>query len=271
MRYLSTIVAGLTLAGAAFAQADMPATAPNRQISSPYWNQGQPAASDLPAAEIRAVPAAHAAAVQTRWTYIQTQTDLSNAVRVVQMQQALHPEFVKAVADEKTAYDTLEAARKAALAPLADNAAYNGSEQLRGNLSRQIADEQFQVKPDPTRLMALARLKIEYGRDNRKLEAAVLERDQAYQAAKQRYVDAGQRVLALKREQALAIATDDNLQTLRKQVADARITALATDAYYHSAIIARNGAVDYALLYRGVDIYHGYGVGYPVYGYGYGY
>jgi len=275
MRYVSIVLVSLSLAGVAVAQSGAPVTqtsSPARQVqvSSPYWNQGPSQASDLPAAEIRAVPAAHAAAVQARWTYIQTGTDLSNAVRVMQMQMELRPEYVKAVADEKAAYDALEAARRNALAPLADNAAYNGSEQLRSNLTQQIADEQFQIKPDNDRLLALARLKVEYGKDNRKLESAVLERDPAYQAAKQRYVDAGQRVLALKHQQALAIATDDNLVAIRKQYAEARIASLTTGAYYQSALEARNGAVNYALLYRGVDIYHGNGY-YPYGGYGYGY
>ena len=131
MRYVSIVLASLSLAGVAVAQSGAPVTqtsSPARQVqvSSPYWNQGPSQASDLPAAEIRAVPAAHAAAVQARWTYIQTGTDLSNAVRVMQMQMELRPEYVKAVADEKAAYDALEAARRNALAPLADNAFRQG-------------------------------------------------------------------------------------------------------------------------------------------------
>ena len=285
MRYVKTFVAGLTLAGAAIAVADNPAGPMTRptdpqngaaavnQVRSPFWNGGQQAqqsTSDLPATEIRAVPVAHAQAVQARWTFNQALVDLSNATRILQMQLDMRPEYVKAINDEKTAYDAMEAARKNALSPLADNAAYNGAEQLHTNLVELIADEKDQDTPDPERLAAMAKLKLDYVKDNRKLEASALERDQAYQDARQRYIAAGQHTLDLRHDQMLAIATDDNLQSIRKQVADARVTKLATDAFYESAIRARNIAVDYALLYRGVDIYHGTGNAYGYGGYGYG-
>ncbi|HEX8324281.1 MAG TPA: hypothetical protein VF595_10245 [Tepidisphaeraceae bacterium] len=246
------------------------ATAPAPQTSSPYWNGNSAPLADLPATEIRTVPVANANRVRSHWTFQQTMTDLNNAVRLMRTGMDRQPEYVKALADEKTAYDAMERARDAALADLQNNPAYTGAETLRRNVSAQIADEMDTPKPDPTRLAGMAKLKLQYVKDNRKLEVSALERDQAYQDARRRHLDAAARVSEMRSTQAFAVASDQSLAALRKQVADARIERLTANAFYESALQARNIAVDYALLYRGVDRYHGYGNGYAGYGYGVG-
>ena len=271
------------LIGSTYAMADaQPATdrsAPQTSTgmapaSSPYWNPGVTPTGplgDQPAADIRAVPAAHAMAVRTRWQFNQGLFDLNNATRLVRMTMDRQPDYVKAQADEKIAYDAMETARANALADLKNNSAYAASEGLRANVSTQIADEAFAPKPDPVKLEAMAKLKLQYVKDNRKLELAALENDTGFQDARKRYVEASRRVADYRDAQAVAIASDDTLQSLRKSIADARIEKLTAQAYYASSITAQYNAVEYALRYRGVDIYHGYGNGgYAGYGGGYG-
>ena len=264
------------LASATSALADAPpATGQNAKgansASSPYWNPQSPL-GDLPAADIRNVPAAAAQATRTRWQFNQGLFDLNNATRLVRMTLDRQPDYVKAQAEEKAAYDAMESARTAALADLKNNPAYAASEGLRANVSRQIADEQFAVKPDETQLAAMAKLKLQYVKDNRNLERAALERDSDYQNARKRYLDAASRTADLRSAQAIAVAGDDTLQSLRKAVADARIEKLTAQTYYASSIVAQYNAVNYALRYREVDRNHGYGNGYAGYGgYGYGY
>ena len=276
------------LVGSTYAMADaQPATdrsgdrnaVPAAPASSPYWNPGVTPTGplgDQPAADIRAVPAAHAMAVRTRWQFNQGLFDLNNATRLVRMTMDRQPDYVKAQADEKAAYDAMEIARANALADLKNNPAYAASEGLRANVSTQIADEQFAVKPDPVKLEGMAKLKLQYVKDNRKLELSALENDTNFEDARKRYVEASKRVADYRDAQAIAIASDDTLQSLRKSIADARIEKQAAQAYYASSITAQYNAVEYALRYRGVDIYHGYGngggyAGYGGYGSGYGY
>lgn len=265
---ITTVLASATCS---LADATAPTSTP---ASSPYWNTGVTPTGplgDQPAADIRAVPAAHAMAVRTRWQFNQVLFDLNNATRLVRMTMDRQPDYVKAQADEKAAYDAMETARANALADLKNNPAYVASEGLRANVSAQIADEQFAVKPDLVKLEAMAKLKLQYVKDNRKLESAALESDTNFQDARKRYVEAFRRVADYRDAQAVAIASDDTLQSLRKSIAAARIEKLTAGAYYASSLTAQYNAVEYALRYRGVDIYHGYGNGgYAGYGGGYG-
>jgi len=237
-------------------------------VSSPYWNQ----TSDLPAADIRAVPPAVAQAVQAKWTFNQTQDDLSYALRVNQMQFELRPDVVAAVNEERAAYDNLQNERARALSSLNDNAAYTGANQLNANLTQQIADERDAEHPNTDRLSGMASVRLNYVQDNRKLEASVLARDDGYQKARQRYIDAATKVRELRQAEALAVMTDPNLTTLRRDVADARIAKLTTAAYRDATLGARFLALDYAGYYRHTGYLNNgyYYGGYPYYGYGYG-
>lgn len=265
------------LSTATLALADVPATtsaAGGASSSTPYWNpsSGTGPLGDMPAADIRNVPVAYANAVRTRWTFNQSLFDLNNATRLVRMTMDRQPDYKQAQADEKAAYEAMEKARNEALADLRNNPAYNASEGLKMNVNDMIADEAAAKKPDETKLAAMAKLKLQYGRDSRKLEVAALERDANYQDARKRYVAAAQRVADFRDAQTMAIATDDTLQSLRKAIADARIEKHAARAFYDSSLIAQTNAVNYALNYRRVDVNHGYGygAGYGPYNYGYG-
>jgi hypothetical protein len=192
------------------------------RASTPYWNsESQGAAqSDLPAADIRAVPPARAAAVQSRWTYNQLVTDLGRATRMVSLDLEGREEFRRGVADEKAAYEAMADARRRVLEPLARNDAYLAAESLRANLTDQIKDAHDRPKPDLPQIEAMAKLKLSYVADNRKLEQDALERDGDYQSARTRYLAAAGAVQQQRQAVAMMIARDESLQDLRRQVAE---------------------------------------------------
>ncbi|MGC4031691.1 MAG: hypothetical protein QM754_08155 [Tepidisphaeraceae bacterium] len=264
MRHVFALAAAV-ISSATLAYAQSQPAAP--QTSTPYWNPQQ-AASDLPATDIRNVPVAHAQAVRAMGEFQQSLHDLNNGVRLVQMQQDRDPVYLKAITDEKTSYDAMNKAREAALASLQNNSSYTANEKLHKELVNKIADEQFAPKPDPVKLEGMARLKLQYIKDNRKLETSVLDRDQAFQDARAKYLEAAAKVSQLRGDQAFAVATDPALIALRRQVAQARIEKTASNVFWQDSVTAANIAINYAYYYRSFDKYQG-GYGYPGY-YGYG-
>lgn len=241
-------------------------------VSSPYWSGSgydSITGSDLPAADIRAVAPARANSTRTYWQHQEALSDLSNAVRLARMQMDREPGYKKAVADEKAAYDAMEAARANALAGLQNVPSYTGAQNLHQSMTEQIADEQAQKKPDPAKLLAMARLKIQYVKDNRKLETDALARDTNYQDARKTYLAAAQHVREYEDTQMMAIATDNEIASLRRAVASARVEKLTAASYYVGVLGARRDALDYAADVR--DFYRGRGVASPYAGYGGGY
>ena len=282
----STILAVAAMATiAAFAGAQMPTTERNAPapgpaggapaVSSPYWNGGGTdsiTGSDVPAADFRAVAPARANSTRTYWQHQEALSDLNNAVRLARMQMDREPGYKKAVADEKAAYDAMEAARGNALADLQKQPSYAGAEQLRLSMNDQIAEEQALKQPDPAKLLAMARLKVQYVKDNRKLEADALARDTTYQDARKTYVAAAQRVREFEDAQMMAVATDGEIASLRRAVASARVEKLTAASYYVGVLQARRDALDYAAdvrdFYRGRGVVSPYSNAYDPYGYG---
>ena len=287
MRRMIAWAAAAVLVGTSLASAAEPASGPSSApagqsgqggMSSPYWNnqngQDQNQQAGSATQDIRALPPAKANQVKTKWSFYQRLDDLDYALRVVRLRMNMQPEYMGALNDQKSAYQAAESARGKALATLNDNPAYTGAEKLRSNLTAQIADEREASKPDESKLAAMAKLKVDYARDNRKLEQSVLEQDQAYQDARRKSMEASQRVADFEKTQAYVIATDDMLTGMRHAVADARIDKLTAAAYYDSLIVARDLSLDYSEGYRDAyryrDTSYGYGYGYGDYGYGYG-
>jgi len=152
--------------------------------------------------------------------------------------------------EEQNAYNDLQKERRRALSSLNDNAAYTASNQLSANVSEQIQDEREADQPNPTRLVSMATVRMNYVQDNRKLEGSILDRDDGYQKARQRYVDASQKVRDLRKAEALAVMTDARLTSLRHQIAQSRIDKLAAAAYLDGVVNAQDIALNYAGFYR---------------------
>lgn len=248
--------------GPQFPLKDDPATRPipgtsefdERKAFTPFWNR--PVQGDLPAADIRTVPAAAARATEAKWVHQQLTHDLRLATRTKVMQLESQPEYRQALAEEASAWENLQNARQRALAGLSNNDAYQASLNLRHQLSEQIKDLYFESeKPDLDRIYAMAHLKLTYVADNRRIETDALARDSDYQQARARYVAAAQRVRALREANALAVASDESLISLRRAVAQTRIEKLSAQSYLKEAKYARDLALNYAGYYRSIDRY----------------
>lgn len=238
------------------------------KVLTPFWDR--PVEGDLPAADIRTVPAAAARATEAKWVHQQLMHDLRLATRTRMIQLESQPEYRQALAEEASAWENLQNARRRALAGLSNNDAYQASLNLRHQLSEQIRDLYFDSeKPDMERISAMAHLKLAYVSDNRKLETDALARDSDYQQARARYMAAAQRVREFRETHALVIAGDESLISLRRAVAQTRIAKLSALSYLKEAKNARNLALDYAGYYRSVDRYRpiGYGGWYELGGY----
>jgi hypothetical protein len=166
------------------------------------------------------------------------------------------PEYKKAQAEEAAAWQAMQSARGQALSGLSNNEAYLAGESLRRQLTDQIKDLYFEEEtPDEARITAMAQLKLSYVSDNRRLEADALARDENYQEAREKYLAAAQRVRELHDANALTVAMDDSLLSLRRGVAETRIAKLTARSYLRSVRQARGYALDYASYYRSVDRY----------------
>ncbi|HEY0008795.1 MAG TPA: hypothetical protein VGB55_08740 [Tepidisphaeraceae bacterium] len=277
-------IAALGVAGSTSARAEAPPSAGEGpagkqpqdrtpRIGSPYWNDSSNETNDLPAKDIRAVAPARAAAVGTKWGFNQLVVDLSNATRVMEAELQRSPEYRDAVKAEQTAFDEMNAARQIALNGLKNNSAYTGAETLRSNLSEEIQEMHQEPNPDAQRLEAMARMKLNFAIDNRKLESDALARDSAFQDARRRYIAAATRLGEMRQDHAMAISTNDELKAIRQQVASARIEKLVAAAYLDSTVRARNIALRYDWA-RSVSERQRVGNGYPSYfrggSYGYG-
>ncbi len=238
------------------------------RVETPYWGGNSLSAplGDLPATDIRAVPPAKAAAVQAKWTYFQLQSDLSNATRMLVNKLERDPEYKKALAEETDAWNKMQSAREIALAELQSNDSYVAGNHLRELMNEQLADLHDQEKPDHNRIVATALVKMSYTSDNRRLETQLLNNSSSYQEARKNYISAARRTSDMRDQVALAVAEDDSLRDLRKQIGQARIAHLSTDAYLKGTIDAANIAIKYARFHRGYDVYHG--SGYRSYDYG---
>lgn len=230
------------------------ASEPEEKVLTPFWNR--PVEGDLPAADIRLVPPAAARATEAKWVHQQLAHDLRLATRTRLMQLESQPEYRQAVAEEASAWENMQTARTRALAGLSNNDAYLASLNLRHQLSEQIKDLYFESeKPDLERIYAMAHLKLAYVSDNRRLENDALTRDADYQKARSRYLAAAQRLRELRDANALSIAGDESLISLRRAVAQTRIAKLSALSYLKEAKQARDLALDYAGYYRSVDRY----------------
>lgn len=235
-------------------QPQPPARPAGGSMGTPFWNQNQ---SDLPAADIRAVAPARMQATAARWAYKNAQLQLSGTLRDMRIALEESDNWRNAVAAEEEAYRALKTARESALAGFVNNADYQANEKLAHRLTLQLEEAHAAPREyrDQARIDALARVKVQTLSSNRELERDALARDEAYQSALKRYVEAGQKLASMRREFSTMVRNDDTLREIRNQIAELRIARLATQAYLESTVRARNIAVNYSAWYRSHDRY----------------
>ena len=222
-----------------------------------------------PAAELRALPGARAAAVAADAEQRRAQTDLNNAIADIHRTFSRSAEMIAAQIEEHDAWQALQAAEDKALAQIKDDETYKAAVELRDRLGRDIQDQHAKPNSTTERLLAMATVKLSFAASTTAMEAAALSADPQVNVARQRLVDAGKHLAALNQQLDDAVRSSQQVLLARKQLDDARIAALATDAAYIEATRVARAALDFS--YHVYDYPYPYAVNTPYYGGGYSY
>lgn len=262
---LAPKVASIVLLATAVASA-APSTKPNDastppadrpQVSSPYWNSPDRAASAtlLVSETVQAVPAARAASVDARWRFYQADNELQrvtgNFTRTFEQSQPLRD--AQRALDE--AWNRYQAARVLALEPVWSSDSYQAAVKINDGLTQQIAEEHGQKAPDADKIRSLAESKLQFIASSRLRETRALTQNDEFQSARRGYVEAAERVRSLRQQFENEMRESIDLADLRRAKQEALVRRLATQAYYESAVDAREIALDYAYYSRNRDRY----------------
>jgi hypothetical protein len=230
------------------------------------------AITGYPAAEVRAVAPARAAAAVARMEYYRAHNTLNNETRATQRRLERSEEMTAALNAEREAWDAYVAARDTALRDVTADSTYQTNVALRQQIARQLEDRHettATAPPDaPARdeIIGLASLKLDYASANRVREQEVLDRSDAVRSARGRLVDARRRITQLREQHSEEIRIDPDLVAARQALYDSKVGKLAAEAYLRGVLEARDIALTYTYnrLYR----YNPYRVG--LYNYSYG-
>ena len=259
---------------------------------------------DFPAAEVHDAVVANTRAAAARAMFRRAESELGATVRRAQRDFETSPALREAQANEQRAYDAYEAARRDALKDVTADAKYQAMQDLRNNLTRQIADRREAIADTEERmeqmartarvrlassraaampapredLVAMAELKMRVGADARAMERDALARDDRVRSARDEYLAASARVAAVRADFDRKVREDKDLQKARETLEDARIARLTAETYFHGADLAAGIALDFAYYLHRYDYYRynhyydpgyygSYFVGYPGYGF----
>ncbi|WP_428936805.1 hypothetical protein [Fontivita pretiosa] len=227
-----------------------------------------------PGQELRVLPGARANAVAARAVLRQAESALDRAVADVTRVHLRSAELQRAIEEERAAWKALEDVRAEALSQLKDDENYLALQRLRQRLAEQLEQlRRREEKPSIDQIVAIASLRLEYAMTVSAMEAAAVAANPAVRDARQRLVRASQRLRELRRRMEDAVRNDEQVILARRAVQDARIAALASDAYFVEARNVAEIAMDYAYFIRNRPVpyfitpypnYGGYGYGYPV-------
>lgn len=287
------VLAGIvSIAGSAAAQVAPVGAGAAAPAAQEYRPTGYPESyntigrSFYPAAEMRALPVARAQAVAAKQELRRAESALNNAVYEVRRVYTRSDELITAQAEEKAAWDALLAARDNAMKDLKQDERYLAAQQLRDRLTTQIADNREKPGTTTERLLAMARVKLNFASSATAMEIAAIAADPNVKASQRRLMAAGHKLTKLRMDFEDTVRADPRVVLARKNVEDARTATAAADAMYIEATRVANAALDFAYFVQATpmpyivntpDIYGGYGYSYgnysarPTVGYPIGY
>jgi hypothetical protein len=237
--------------------------------------------SFYPATELRALPPTAAQAAAAKAELSKAESALSIAVVDVLRAYKRSPELREAIHEERQAWAEYKAARENALADLKTDPVYQAAVTLRDMLGNDIARARENDETTLRQLMVLAQAKLSYAGSVSAMDAAAAGADPAFQSARKRLIEAGQRLTDLRNRFDDAVRSDSAVLAARKAVSEARVAVVATSAMYAEARTVASIALDYAYHlsnqtypYIVNSPYADYGYrtgGYPSGGYTFGY
>lgn len=221
-----------------------------------YGNINGPAStSDFPAALVAAVPEARARSAAASANYDRATSELGQAIARVQRELANSPEMREAVREEREAYAVLEEARAKALAPITGQEEVVAAESMRKNITQDIQNQNASRNRDEAQVVAMATLKMEIASRIREKEALALATDPAVVQARARYIVATMKLSEIRAKNSDLVRNNAEVVATRRNLDDARIVNLASAAYVHAAIDARNIALNYVYYLHRWDFY----------------
>lgn len=223
-----------------------------------------------PGTELRALPGAKAQSMVAAAVARRAQKTLDNAIMDIRRSFLRSPELAAALGREQAAFDELTAARRRAMAGLANDSNYLAALELKGRLAEQIEDAKESKETPLQERLARASLKLSYATTVTAMEASAMAADSRVTEARQKLVAAGKEVSALYQQLDESIRTSPTVLAARKQLDDARVAAIGADALYVEARNVATVAMDYAYFLYGQPYGYAYntawnsGYGYPM-------
>jgi hypothetical protein len=217
---------------------------------------------EFPSAEVHDAVVANARAATARMIFRRAESALAYAVRDAKRRFEASAELKQALAEEKTAHEAFDRARRQALASVIATPRYRAILTIHQDLGEQIDARRREMEsfgqgdvvpvmatpnhPDGSQLFAMASLRIQMVGDARAMERAATETSDELRAARTRLMAAAAKVSELRQGFDNQLRDDPDLTAARNALEDARIGKVATAAYLRGALIAADEAVDFA-------------------------
>lgn len=225
-------------------------------------NPGPSAASDFPDDEVHDWVMASARAAHSRAMFHRAEKELNDSVRDTQFSFENTDDYRKSLAEEKRAYDAYNAERQKALQSILSDPKYKAAIDLRDETADRILHLRAALgreKDIPReQLLALASQKLQYASDAHAMEVAALEKDPALQDARQKMVQASARVAELRARFDTLVRTNPQILMARRNLEDARVALITSEAYLNAAASAGFLATDYAYYRHRADYLRSY-------------
>ncbi len=199
-----------------------------------------------PAQEFRAVAFSRARVLAAQADLRRCQNGLTNAIEDLRRTYKQSPELNLALAEERTAYEALNAVRQQAIAELKKEPAYQAAVSLRQRLAEQVERRHEQANASMEELLALATVKLSYAATASAMEAAAISAEPRVREARQRLVEAGARLSELRAQFDATVRTSPAVLAARHAVEEARIMALAAEGFYLETEKNRTWVANYA-------------------------
>ena len=221
-----------------------------------------PYASDFPDDEVHDWVMASARAAHSRAMFHRAEKELNDSVRDVQVFFESTDDYRNATAEEKRAYDAYNAERQKALQSVLSDPKYKAAIDLRDETADRILRLRAVVRKEGDlpreQVLALASQKLQYASDAHAMEVAALEKDPALQDARQKMVQASARVAELRAKLDASVRNNPQILTARRNLEDARVAVITSEAYLNAAAAAGYLATDYAYYRHRADYLRSY-------------
>ena len=229
---------------------------------------------EFPSAELHDAVVANARAATARMIFRRAESALGGAVRDAKRRFEASAELKQALAEEKSAHEAFERARREAVAEVISTPRYQAILSMHEDLGEQIVARRRQMESvgqgevtpviatpssaETSDLFAMASLRMQVAGRARAMERDAIEKSDELKAARVRLMAAAQKVSELRQGFDDSVREDPDLIAARNALEDARIGKVATAAYLRGALIVADEADAFAWYLHRRDAQVGY-------------